>query len=84
MSEPMMKTYSIKPLVWSEWNPNLYACDCLLGTFYMGLGKDIWHVELAYGHGFPRKNFDTLEAAKLAAEEWYRGQIEQALTEVTQ
>lgn len=77
-----MKTYTIKPLVWTTINGDAWS-ETLLGTITLGwlcYKCYIWLPEWITDE-IENVEFDTLEAAKLAAERWYITQIEQALTE---
>ncbi len=71
-----MKTYSIKPLVWTQEHERYhYADSALAGHISVIRIPAGWVVS---GKHIPIAS--TLEAAKLAAERWYIEQIEQALT----
>jgi hypothetical protein len=73
-----VKTYTIKPLVWKGNDMQAYS--------YCKLFGDISVFKTWLGYECNRAGVracDTIEAAKLAAEGWYREQIEQALEQVT-
>lgn len=78
MTEPQ---YTIAPLAWIEITPGLWRALILLGrSIYIKRNGGAFLLERP--HEAEMLEFRTLEAAQLAASQWYRERLRPALREV--